>query len=550
MRAITAFVLLSVIGLSVAAPVPSAVIDLGGSWALANGAGNVSTTGSVPGQVHTDLMAAGIIQDPYFGFRDMEYLWIPYDDWTYSHSFKLGDLPAGSTVLLVAEGIDTAASIQINGEIVATTNNMFRRYVTDVTAAITGAENTITVSIQSAVTYSADQAKQYPYVVPWSNGIPPYLSTNLGSRNFIRKEQCQFGWDWGPAFMTLGIWRPIYLVVYQSAYLKDVVSRTYRDAAGDFSLVVDVYLEGPSSPSGYVGVSSGSLSVALSGNGLSPITNSTSVSVVPGENKFTLTMSPQDGQLWWPNGYGSPTLYNLTVSFTGDVGQDEWTRSVNVGFRTVELVTDPVGTEPGKHFYFKVNDVPIFIKGANWIPSDAFESRVNSSTLWNLMSSALAANMNTLRVWGGGIYQHDAFYDLADQHGILVWQEFLFACAMYPRDGPFLDNVKQEIRDTIRRLSNHPSIFLWSGNNENEGALYWYQESLENLMLYTVDYYTLTVETELPTVQEEDDSRPFWPSSPSNGFVSTNPLVGAWGNVDDPTMGDVHFYNYQMNPTT
>lgn len=266
---------------------------------------------------------------------------------------------------------------------------------------------------------------------------------------------------------------------------------------------------------------------------------------------LNLTLSNiQSNLLWWPRGYGNPNLFPMTISFsssrnTSQVEENE----IYVGLRSIDIIKEPLSI--GETFFIQVNNVPIFAKGANWIPADAFESRVTDSVIEEILQSAYDANMNTIRNWGGGIYQHDKFYEICDQKGLLVWEEFMFACAMYPRDKNFLNTVKEEVKHQVLRLMKHPSIIIWSGNNENELALGsgsstgWYMETRINPYRYVVDYNYLNTDTLYNTIHEYDKTRPWLPSSPSNGILETNPYVERWGNPASPYWGDVHYYNYK-----
>ncbi|XP_026972822.1 beta-mannosidase isoform X4 [Sagmatias obliquidens] len=249
-------------------------------------------------------------------------------------------------------------------------------------------------------------------------------------------------------------------------------------------------------------------------------------------------------ETWWPHGHGNQTGYNMTVLFKLDGGLS-FEKSAKVYFRTVELIEEPIKGSRGLSFYFKINGLPIFLKGSNWIPPDSFQDRVTSALLRLLLQSVVDANMNALRVWGGGIYEQDEFYELCDELGIMVWQDFMFACALYPTDQDFMDSVRAEVAYQVRRLKSHPSVITWSGNNENEAALMlnWYDIQSSNLSTYIDDYVTLYVKNIRRIVFEGDQTRPFITSSPTNGAKST---AEGWlsENPYDPNYGDVHFYDY------
>jgi beta-mannosidase len=522
-------------------------VDLGGTWQVHNANGSVKLTGQVPGTIHTDLQRAGIISDPYYRYNDVAYRWIGLDDWTYTRQFELSSAVLNQKeILLVCEGIDTAATISINGKQVAQVDNMFRRYLihlprhilnsVDKTTQIS--TNTISISFTSAETYAATKAKQTPYELPSADDLQQQHGERF--RNFIRKEQCSFSWDWGPCFMPQGIWRPIKIVAFSFPIITAFTTQTFpvgKPGTTAFRIHVETTLRSP-------GPSSGTLYVSAA-----TIGQKQDVQLKAGDNRIRFVIDIQNVQLWWPIGYGSHPLYDVSVAFIDSTHQYAVNDSTRIGFRSVELVTDNYKNQNGSSMYFRINGVPIFAKGANFVPLDSFEEKVTSARLLNLIESSLEVNMNIIRVWGGGIYQHEEFYRLCDERGMMVWQEFMFACAMYPRDHLFLATVTEEVTYQVERLMNHPSIILWSGSNENEAALDWFPATLNNPRLYVADYaqlYFNTIHTKLRTI---DQSRPFWPSSPSNGIIEENPFVAKWGNPYSTFEGDLHYYNYAPDCT-
>ncbi|KAJ4460319.1 putative Beta-mannosidase A [Paratrimastix pyriformis] len=576
------------------------IVDLNGSnWKVNNANGTVSAPATVPGAVHTDLFAAKVIGNPFYRFGDTDYRWIALDDWTFSRSFSVDSsfvsLPRQE---LVCEGLDTIATVYINGAAISKADNMFRRYIIDVTGKLRAGTNTITVVFRSAVTVGKEKCAAYPYKVPSTDGAVQHGELN---RHFLRKEQCSFSWDWGPGFIPQGIWRPIKLVGYPEVYITDVVPLI--TPASRVPLAKDSPYQVPNSWNVKVTVHMRVAGAGVSGTltaGVQGLTGQTALSPTSGPGPVTLTtgFSVSGVEPWWPNGMGSQQMYDLVVNFKGSRGEAIQVTK-RVGFRSIELITTPLPdgqAGAGNAMYIKVNGVPVFMRGSNWIPASPFPNSLSDEDLRRLLVSAQAANMNGLRVWGGGIYQPDIFYDLADQLGLLIWEDVMFACAMYPRDGDFLANVAEEVRYQVRRLASHPSLMMWSANNENEGALWWYPESTSNRDLYLADYVKLYVDVVRPAIMSEDNTRPFWPSSPSNGpLVDTDTLYGPptapalvqtvnscltlnavkrtaieaylavlslpcphrvhgmvammipvlrWGNVQSPSYGDVHYYSY------
>ncbi|XP_068702128.1 beta-mannosidase-like [Montipora foliosa] len=516
-------------------------INLGGTWIVQNANKSISVPGEVPGNVHTALYRDGTIMNPYFRFNDINYRWIAYDNWTYSRTIEVSDvLLSKRQVLLVFEGLDTVATVLVNGITVGHSANMFRRYIFSVKKVLKTGSNLIEVCFTSAILYAKEQAKKSPYDVPPDCPVPVQHGECHG--NFIRKEQSSFSWDWGPAFVPQGIWRNVSLQAYNSAVIRDitVTSTKVNSVNVTWQLSVAVFIDAASDGvPGTLNLNLPQLARSLK----------FALKLSQGLQRVSLpvmTFSKKDDvKAWWPRGYGKQSLYTVKVVFSSSSGEEQSSISRKIGFRKVILQQERINGSSGLGFHFEINDLPIFLKGANWIPADAFEDRVTSSVLRNLLQSAVDANMNVLRNWGGGIYQHDEFYSIADELGLLVWEEFMFACSLYPTDENFLNSVKEEVRYQVRRLHYHPSVFVWSGNNEIEGALAdgWYNIS-SKFAMYVKDYVELFINTIKDTLEEKDKSRPFLSSSPSNGveteregWVAKDPNSVFWG--------DVHYYNYE-----
>ncbi|XP_072439843.1 beta-mannosidase isoform X1 [Chiloscyllium punctatum] len=513
----------------------------GSSWKIRNANGSVRLSGAtVPGNVHSALLSRGVIEDPYYRFNDDAYRWIVLDNWTYSRIFMLPpDVSKWKRINLVCDGLDTVATVLINNITVGTSNNMFSRYTFDSTGVIRE-RNFIEVHFLSAVSYAAQQSSQHnKYPVPPE--CPPLQQRGECHVNFIRKEQCSFSWDWGPSFPTQGIWKDIRIEMYNICHLTYLTATAiYDEKEQKWSVEVESFYD-----------------VVFS----KPIEGELMVSIpsLRTQQTYKIVLANKEGSrskvrleinqdvsvdLWWPVGYGNQTGYNMTVTFT--ISREyHIEKSIMVYFRTVELVQESVPGSPGLSFYFRINGLPVFLKGSNWIPADAFLDRVTFDVLENLLQSAVDANMNSLRVWGGGVYEQDEFYNLCNKLGIMIWQDFMFACALYPTDQSFVNSVKAEITHQIRRLKSHPSIIIWSGNNENEAALAsnWFHIPSANITLYLNDYVNLYVNNIREIVLEEDRSRPYIASSPTNGEESIRENWVA-KNPYDVHYGDVHYYNY------
>ncbi|XP_061441531.1 beta-mannosidase isoform X1 [Rhineura floridana] len=522
-----------------AALAPPKVYSLRGSWSLSNGNGSLALRGDVPGCVHTALLQQGLIQDPYYRFNDLAYTWISLDNWTYSRNFKTPfDASAWQKVTLIFEGVDTVAQIVVNNITVGRTDNTFTRYSFDITDVIEEV-NAIHIHFFSAVWYAAEQSKIHQaYTVPPE--CPPPVQKGQCHVNFIRKEQCSFSWDWGPSFPTQGIWKDVRIEAYNLCHLVYfAVTPHYVRDAQRWSLKIE---------SEFDVISSKPIAGLVTVSILELQTHRTfAVELHPGKGNIVLLINMSKSvalEPWWPRGHGNQTRYNMTTTFIIEGGY-KIEKLSKVYFRTVELVEEPIPGSLGLSFYFRINGLPVFMKGSNWIPADSFQDRVSSKKLRLLLQSTADANMNMLRVWGGGIYEQDEFYDICDELGIMIWQDFMFACALYPTDLSFLDSVRAEITHQVKRLKSHPSIIIWSGNNENEAAIAgnWFSIPRAKMHIYFKDYVTLYVKNIQEIVLAEDETRPYITSSPTNGVESAKE---GWlaHNPYDTHYGDTHYYNY------
>ncbi|KAI4572553.1 hypothetical protein MJG53_006053 [Ovis ammon polii x Ovis aries] len=517
-------------------------ISLRGNWKIHNGNGSLQLPAAVPGCVHSALFNKRIIKDPYYRFNNLDYRWIALDNWTYIKKFKLhSDMSEWNKVNLVFEGIDTVAVVLLNSVPIGKTDNMFRRYSFDITHTVK-AMNIIEVRFQSPVIYANQRSERHTaYWVP--PNCPPPVQDGECHVNFIRKMQCSFGWDWGPSFPTQGIWKDVRIEAYNICHLNYFMfTPIYDNYMETWNLKIESSFDVVSSK-----LVSGEAIVAIPELNIQQRNN---IELRHGERTVKLFVKIDKAvivETWWPHGHGNQTGYNMTVTFELDGGL-RFEKSAKVYFRTVELVEEPIQNSPGLSFYFKINGLPIFLKGSNWIPADSFQDRVTSDMLRLLLQSVVDANMNALRVWGGGIYEQDEFYELCDELGIMIWQDFMFACALYPTDQDFMDSVREEVTHQVRRLKSHPSIITWSGNNENEAALMmgWYDTKPGYLHTYIKDYVTLYVKNIRTIVLEGDQTRPFIVSSPTNGVKTT---AEGWlsPNPYDLNYGDIHFYDYMSD---
>jgi beta-mannosidase len=474
---------------------------------------------AVPGCVHTDLLAAGKIADPFFGTNEKRLGWIERQDWQWRTRFSLSarDLAPGRHDL-VFDGLDTFAEVALNGRVLLAADNMFRRWRVPVTEALRAGDNELQVTIRSPLlaTRAAAEALGFPLEAINDQGDPK-LSV------FARKAPYQYGWDWGPRLVTSGIWRPVRLESWDDVRIDDVHVRQLALDDARASLAVLVTLE--AAHPGRALVSAEVAGEARAG---------AEVALAAGMSTVTLDLVLERPRRWWPGGLGQPHLYAVAAAVETARGRQVAGR--RLGLRTVRLLHQR--DAQGKSFTFEVNGAPVFMKGANWIPADSFPSRVTPERYRLLLSSAAAAHMNMLRVWGGGIYEDDVFYDLCDELGILVWQDFMFACSLYPDDDPFVENVRREAVDNVRRLRNHACLALWAGNNEIEAAWHHWgwkvKYGARGLAERIWAGYQRLFHRVLPeVVAEHDPGRPYTGSSPS---------ANEEGHVNERGWGDMHYW--------
>uniref|UniRef100_A0A182K9X7 beta-mannosidase n=1 Tax=Anopheles christyi TaxID=43041 RepID=A0A182K9X7_9DIPT len=512
---------------------------------------------TVPSGVYTALEQSLVIGSLLEEYNDVNTSWIGETDWIYRTN--LSCLAEDYRyVLLTFHGVDTFASVYLGEQLLGSTENMFVRYRYDVKQLCDGESRELRLQFRSPVVEARERAKDR--ALPIVPTCPPDVYHGQCHVNLIRKMQASFAWDWGLAAPSMGIWKPVRLEYYSSALIRDLtvaINEIEVNGIELWSVVVGVYLE--------TGLASAQLNGILTFKIIGvPLMHEAeqTLTVMNATNddgellvEQGLTVARDAVERWWPNGFGKQALYSLYVRWEDvavngvklpnpDTMISE--KVIRIGFRTVQLSQER--TSDGLMFYFKVNDVPIFAKGSNWIPSSVLPERsYDGNYVKFLLYAARDAHMNMLRVWGGGLYESDHFYRLADELGLLIWHDLMFACSMYPSDPDFLRTVQDEVRQNVRRIQHHPSVAVWATNNENEVALRqnWYKTDT-NYSAYYTQYVELYVRTVLPTVEANDRWRTVLLSSPSNGdqslkerFIATNP--------QDPRYGDVHYYNYFLD---
>ncbi|GAA2878854.1 beta-mannosidase [Actinoplanes cyaneus] len=468
----------------------TSVRDLGGTWTLVE----KSIPATVPGCVHTDLLNAGLIPDPFHDDNEKAVAWVGHADWTYARDIAWeGDVP--DRVDLVFEGLDTVATVSLGGVELGTTRNMHRSYRFDVTSLAGDTPKPLEVRFTSAYT-EADAVREKLGDRP--NAYPEPF-------NLVRKMACSFGWDWGPTLVTAGIWRPVRLEGWNTARLAAVRPlATWADGSGR----LDVTIEAERVHDVPLGVR-----VLLDGREIA------AGDMLPGASRLRIDKPVPGVRPWHPIGYGDQPLYGLVVELTsGDVLLDRWER--RTGFRTATI--DRGADAAGTRFVMQINGEPILAKGVNWIPDDIFPSRMTRARYALRLREAVAAGVNLIRVWGGGIYEDRDFYEECDQLGLMVWQDFPFACACYPEEEPLASEIVAEARENVTRLAVHPSLVTWNGNNEN---LWLYRASGWDSqpggeLSWGQGYYLHT----LPSILAElDPSRPYQAGSPWSGSWEHEP---------------------------
>lgn len=526
---IVSVILLSISGCSKNSPGFMETKELNSGWKFRQVGQPEWMEAFVPGTVHTDLMANGKIEDPYYRLNELNIQWIDKADWEYEATFEADqNLMAKSRVALDFKGLDTYAEISLNGQLVEKTDNMFREYFLDVKKYLKEGTNELHILFRSPINEGLKKYDMQGFVIPVSDNDQAERGQVEGGKRvsiYTRKAGYHFGWDWGPRLTTSGIWRPVTLNAWDGVRIENlqIVQNSITEASAKLTAVFEVEAgkDGP-----------GEFSLTNEGNILATSKLKLSAGIKTYQVDFEIT----NPKRWWTNGLGEPHLYSIKGGVK-QKGQSD-SKTTRIGLRTLELKRDK--DQAGTTFYFKLNGVPVFMKGANYIPNDVFLPRVSDEMYKNVVNTAKISNINMLRIWGGGIYENDIFYDLCDEAGILIWQDFMFACAMFPGDEAFLENVRQEAIDNVKRLRNHPSIGLWCGNNEILAAWFgWGWKRAEETKSQGNAYkiwkaYTDIFHKVLPgVVKEYDPQRSYWDSSPSSGM----------GVPSDMANGDDHYWD-------
>ena len=493
-------------------------IDLSGGWQFQKQGDSVWFAATVPGTIQPDLYANRQIPNPFYGDNEQKNKWIENENWIYKKDFFIDQSKRKQNAELVFEGLDTYATVFLNGQQILESDNMFRTYKMEIDSLLIEGENELRIIFESPVQKAMPFYDALPYRLPADNDRNA-KQTSV----FTRKAPYHYGWDWGPRYVAMGIWRPIRIHFWDD--FKVIENRLYQKELEEDKALVEwkatVFTEQEMQ-----------LSCTIKLEEKRNIERK--FDLVKGLNHLSDTFSIKNPKRWWPNGYGNQELYVFDIQLK--TKNRDFSEKKRMGFRTIKLITEKDSI--GESFYFKVNGIPIYAKGANYIPQDNFLPDVDSSRYAQIMKSVKDANMNMLRVWGGGIYENDVFYNLCDENGILLWQDFMFACSLYPGDSDFIENVKEEAKENIKRLRDHPSLALWCGNNEiNELWYNWgYQKKLaysesDSLKIWN-DYQNLFNRLLPSLVKELSPQIDYWESSPKTG----------WGHQESMTEGDSHYW--------
>jgi beta-mannosidase len=511
------------------------VREINSNWEYAQVNGDLSGDAMVPGVIHTDLLNNKQIEDPFYRTNERDQQWIDKEDWEYSTVFFLtAEELKHENLMLKFDGLDTYADVYLNDKKVLEADNMFRQWEVDIKFEAKQGENQLKVYFHSPIKKGLELLEVSKYEYPATNDQSE--NGGLGDKKvsmFTRKAGYHYGWDWGPRFVTSGIWRPVTLLMWDQLRIKDIfikqpsVTKELAKLEASIELQLNDNVE---------------VSIIILNKRTHEVLAEKKASVSKGEQTIQIPFTIKNPKLWWSNGLGEANMYDFEVKVLKD-GNELASKELSTGLRSLKLIREK--DEWGESFVFELNGVKVFAKGANYIPNDNFLPRVTKADYEKVVADAVNANMNMLRVWGGGIYENDYFYELCDKNGIMVWQDFMFACSMYPGNEKMLTSIKEEAKDNVIRLRNHPSIALWCGNNEINAAWSYYSdggwgwketytsEQREQIQKAYLDIFHGVLPEVVATYTDGDD---YWPSSPQAGFEPQK-LAGY-----ENAAGDMHYW--------
>jgi beta-mannosidase len=502
--------------------------------------------GQVPGTVFEALIDNEIIEDPFYGEKEHQMKWVYESDWLYEIEFSIEpSFLEHKNILLRFHGLDTIAEVTLNGELIGSTNNMFVRYDYEVKSKLRQKNNKVTINFKSPTAKSREEIEINKVKLNTGYAAIPGVP-------YLRKAQYSFGWDWGPKLPDIGIWKNVEIIGFDDIKIESVFPYTNLDYNKEPLIISNpneistieiksakIFLEIDFTLSSEDTLG---LDYRIKAQLKAPNDEVLIKEIPLSKKKETIKFDIKNPFLWWTHDLGTPNLYQLEISILKDEVIETITQQI--GLRDIQLIRKP--DRWGETFFFLLNGIPLFAKGANWIPIDSFIPRGKKLGLYSMnLNYAKKANMNMIRVWGGGIYEDETFYNLCDELGLLVWQDFPFACALYPYNAEFIESVEQEAIQNIKRLRRHPSLALWCGNNEIESMWKRFniseiiKNSLERLD-FLIKFYLRIFEEMLPKLIDNfDPTRPYWPSSPSSGFISENL---AQRSSNNPNVGDAHYW--------
>jgi len=489
-------------------------LSLAGDFDLTSAERKLALKVALPGDVHSALLAAGKIPDPYFGENETAVMWVNETAWSMERHFTATKDDLDGYLTLTLENVDCIASIHLNGALIAETQNSFLRYDLDVTGKLRVGDNHLRLDFAVASEIAKARYDAHPFPIPFTHNYKTNGLTGI-HMNFIRKAACHAGWDWGICLMPIGVYGRMAL---RRSRLVRQESVQVEQAHGATSVELSIRTRLHAFDHGTVEIEQ-----RIDGQTLAD-----KFVVQPGDNIFTQNITLKRPRLWWPSGHGDQPLYALETRIEGE------TTERRIGLRKLDWVIEK--DEIDHCFKVRVNGRDISMFGANWIPYDALPARITKSSVRDALESAKAVNMNMIRLWGGGQFEPDYFYQLCDELGLLVWHDFMFSCMPYPSDPAFLKEVRLEVTQQVRRLQHHACIALWCGDNEVIGSLLWYDETRANRDRFVANYDRLN-SLLADIVGQEDESRRFWPSSPSLGYLD---FSDGWHK---DSRGDMHFWS-------
>lgn len=495
------------------------------NWQFSESEKNEFYPATIPGVIHSDLLMNKLIDDPFYRANEKKLQWIGFKNWIYKTEFVIDKATFNHQCIeLIFEGIDTYCDIRLNGHLIQQTDNMFRSWHIRCKNQLKTGKNLLELFFYSPEKISKPIKDRLPYRLP---AIVEQTEPENMISMLNRKAQYHFGWDWAPRMLTCGIWKPVYLRAWNTARIQDVFIRQKEITKEKAILSAQVSIESFVNKECEINlfIRQTEETVSLQKIGLQK-----------GENLFEIPFKIENPELWYPTGYGNQFLYDFETELIVDNSCCD-KNQYRTGLREVALIQKPDKT--GESFYFRVNGIDVFAKGADYIPMDMLLPRVKDMDYKKLLKAAKDANMNMIRVWGGGIYENDIFYEICDELGLLVWQDFMFACALYPGYDEFIESVKQEAIDNVKRIRRHPCRVLWCGNNEINHFLKTSWKELKKIPEVNNAHHSIFYELLPAVIKEYDAEIPYWPSSPSGSYD---------GNTDqNETSGDMHYWGVWHN---